>query len=37
MMNVLPKQAYYGSYREEADKNIGFLDLVGKDRMFVLF
>ena len=35
LMNVLPKQIFYGSYKEEADKNIGFLDLVGKDRMLV--
>jgi hypothetical protein len=33
MMNVLPKQIYYGKYREAVDKNIGFLDLVGKDRL----
>lgn len=33
MLHVLPKQVYYGKYKPEADKNIGFLDLVGKDRL----
>ena len=35
MMYVLLKQILFGKYREDAVKNIGFLDLVGKDRMFV--
>jgi hypothetical protein len=32
MMNVLTKQVHYGKLQEEK-ANVGFLDLVGKDRL----
>lgn len=33
MLTVLVKQVHYGKYLEEANQNVGFLDLVGKDRL----
>jgi hypothetical protein len=36
LLYVLAKQAYHGYYKEDVQKQIGFLDLVGKDRAYVL-
>jgi len=33
MLTVLAKQVHYGKFQEEANQNVGFLDLVGKDRL----
>ena len=37
MLTVLAKQVHYGKFQEEANQNVGFLDLVGKDRLWVFF
>ena len=36
MMNVLNKQVHYCKFDEEKSK-VGFLDLIGKDRLLVIF